>query len=87
MQGCCRDFSDKALHAFDDDGAIIGTLEPVLARRAIGRAVIRGLRLVKGGKLEYDYAFDRRSLKHFLAAIKGARRTGRPAKGSPAICE
>lgn len=68
------DLSDRALHAFDDDDAIIGALEPVLARRAKGRAVIPCLRLVKGGKLKDDDAFDRRSLEHFLAAIEGARR-------------
>ena len=56
-------------HALDDDGAIIGALVSMLARLAIGGAVIPGLGLVKGGKLEYDHAFDRRTLEYFLATI------------------
>src|SRR5262245_33470354 len=36
---------------------------------AIGGAVVPSLGLLEGGKLEYDHAFDRCTLKDFLAAI------------------
>jgi hypothetical protein len=41
----------------------------MLPHLAIGRAVIPGLGLVEGGKLEYDHAFDCRTFEYFLAAI------------------
>ena len=54
---------------FDDDGPVVGALVSMLPHLAIGGAVIPSLGLVEGGKLEYDHAFDRRTLKDFLAAI------------------
>src|SRR5215831_20648760 len=41
----------------------------MLPHLAISGTVIPSLGLVEGGKLEYDHAFDRCTLKDFLAAI------------------
>ena len=66
------------LLALDDDGAVVGALVSVLPHLAIGGAVIPGLGLLEGGKLEYHHAFDRRAFEYFLAAIVCAGCDGVP---------
>ena len=74
-----------ASHALDDDGAIISSLVAMLAHFAIGRAVIPGLGLVEGGKLEYDHAFDCRTYEYFLAATRVV--TSCPVRDAETSCE
>jgi predicted nucleotidyltransferase component of viral defense system len=44
--------------AFNDDGAIIGTFEPMFACRLVGRAVIPSSRLPKGWKFQHHHVLE-----------------------------
>jgi hypothetical protein len=62
-----------ASFALDDDGAVVGAHVSMLPHLSIGEAVIPGLCLFEGRKLENDHAFDRGTLKNFLAPIVDLR--------------
>jgi hypothetical protein len=59
----------------------------MLPHLAIGGAVVPGLGLLEGGKLEYDHAFDRRTLEYFLAAIECAGCDSVPRIEAETFCE
>src|SRR5262245_53170118 len=54
--------------------AVVGAFVSVLPHLAIGGAVIPDLGLLESGKLEYDHAFDGRTLEYLLATIVPCQR-------------
>src|SRR4029077_4610771 len=56
--------------AFNDDGAIIGSFEPMFAYRLVGRAVIPSSRLPKGWKFQHHHVLEIRALNDFLVSVR-----------------
>src|ERR1700751_5330259 len=60
--------------AFNDDGAIIGSFEPMFACRLVGRAVIPSSRLPKGWKFQHHHVLAIRALNDFLVSVRESER-------------
>src|SRR5271170_3016047 len=61
-------------YTLDDEGPVVSAFETMLARLAVGGAVVPFFRRLKGRKLEHDRSFDFRTLQNLVTPIGNPKR-------------